>query len=38
MEIACGYLAYSIAELGFCYHLGGGESMKQQQPTTDAMR
>jgi len=27
---ACGDLADSIAELGFCFHLGGGERLKQQ--------
>lgn len=27
---ACGDLADSIAELGLCYNLGGGESLKQQ--------
>ena len=26
----CGDLADSISELGFCYNLGGGESLKQQ--------
>ena len=26
----CGDLADSLSELGFCYHLGNGESLKQQ--------
>jgi hypothetical protein len=26
----CGDLADSLSELGFCYHLGDGESLKQQ--------